>query len=322
MDEDTDSRTAAFERKRPHGDPENDIRGVTTSGRSTPRTRSKRQDKAGGQELGDSIPVGGDFSTSTIPMGDADDSRSDMSSDSDADKLGGVSPSQGEQKIGGAAPSINWNLGSRARIRTTLGGSRPVNPTNPRVSMSLSAPTSQAQAKDSPARTNTGSEPRQIGTLTINEDGRPMVALDPSIPEISGIKSGVLSPNVKLLNPPPGTVHISTLDNVNGFALKHTGMDGEPSEHEDAVILNLQSEHESGEITEDDVDDGEGEGNNARVETGQMDIEEPRVVADKKKKKKKAKQREPADEGVSSKNKVVVKNLPFELDESEVRTQS
>lgn len=321
MDGNTDSRTAAFERKRPHGDPDNDIRGVTTSGQSTPRKRSKRQDEAGGQELGDSVPVGGNFSTSTIPMGDAGDSRSDMSSDSDADKLGGISSGQGEQKIGGAAPSINWNLGSKARIRTTLRASRPVNPASPRVSISLAAPTSQAEAKDVLFRTNTGSEPLRLGTLIIYKDGRPIVALDPSIPEIPGIKSGALSRNVKLLNPPPGTVHMSSLDNLNGFALKHTGMDGEPSESEDAVVLN-QSEHESGEIIEGDLDHGKGEGNSARVETGQVDIEEPRIAAEEKKNKKKSKQREPADEGVLSKNKVVVKNLPFELDESEVRTNN
>lgn len=312
MDEDNDSRTAAFERKRPHGDSANETHGITTSGRSTPRKRIKRQDGAGGQELGDFVPVGGNFSTSTIPMGDTDDSRSDMSSDSDTDKLGGVSPSRGGQKIGGAAPSINWNSGSRARIRTTLGVSRPVNPKNPHVTMSPLEPTRQAQAEDSPVQTNTGSMPRQIGTLTIHEDGRPIVALDPLIPEIPGIKSGVLSSNVKLLNPPPGTVHMSVLDNVNGSALKHTGMNGKASENDHEVPLSLQSEHESGEITE-------GEGNNARVESGQMNVEEPSAAAEKKEKKKK--QRGLADEGVPSKNKVVVKNLPFELDESEVRKQ-
>lgn len=319
MDEDNDSRTAAFERKRPHGDSENDTHGIITSSRSTPPKRIKRQDEAGAQELGDSVPVGGNFSTSTIPMGDADDSRSDMSSDSDTDKLGGLSPSQGDQKIGGAAPSINWNLGSRARIRTTLGGSRPVNPKNSHVTMSPLEPTRQAQAEDSPVQTNTGSMPRQIGTLTIHEDGRPIVALDPLIPEIPGIKSGVLSSNVKLLNPPPGTVHMSVLDNVNGSALEHTIMNGDASEYDHAVPLSLQSEHESGEITEGDLDNGEGEGNTARVETGQTNIEEPRAAAEKKKKKNK--QRGLADEGVPSKNKVVVKNLPFELDESEVRKQ-
>ena len=317
MDEDTDSRTAAFERKRPHGASENDTHELATSGQSTPRKRIKRQDKAGGQDLGDFITVGGNFSTSTIPMDDAEKSRSDVSFDSDTNKLGGGSPSQAEQKVGGALPSINWNVGSRARIRTTLGGPRTVSRTNPLASTLLSAPTNQAQAKDSSARTSTGGTPRLIGTLSIHEDGRLIVALDPSIPEIPGIKSGVLSPNVKLLNPPPGTLHTSILDDANGIALEQTVEDGQPSEvggaseDDDAVIVNLQSEQESGEITEGDLAHGKDERNKAQVEIVRMDVEEP--VAEREKKKL-----GPPDKSISSKNKVIVKNLPFELSEKEV----
>lgn len=310
MDEDTDSRTAAFERKRPYGESQNDIQGV--SGQSTPRKRAKRPDEADEQDLGESVPVGGNFGMSTNPMDDADDSRSDVSFDSNADRLDGVSLTQVNQKIGGAAPSINWNVGSRATIRTTLGSSRTINQTSSQASMPLSVPISQAQAKESPVRTSTGSTPRQIGTLTIDEDGRPIVALDPSIPEIPGINSGVLSPNVKLLNPPPGTVHTSLLDDVSGLALEQTIKNSGTSEDDDAVILNLQSEHESGEITEGDLNHEKNEGQSVHVKSGRMDIEEPVAAREEK-------QRGPPDGGVLSKNKVHIKNLPFELSASEVR---
>ena len=330
MDQDTDSRTAAFERKRPHGDPENDPYELATSGQSTPRKRAKHQDNAGGQDPGHSVPVGVNFSTSTVPSDDADDSRSDVPSGSDANKLGAGSPSQAEQKVGGAAPSINWNVGSRARIRTTLGGPRTANQINPQASTSLSAPTEQTQATDSSVRTNTEILPRQIGTLTIGEDGRPIVALDPSIPEVPGIRSGVLSPNVKLLNPPPSTVHTSSLDVTNGFALEQTVKDGETSEDDDTVLLNLQSEQESGEITEGGLDHGKEGADNVQTETGRMEIEEP-VVADNVQTEtgrieveepvavRETEQRGPPGECIFSKNKVVVQNLPFEFSESEVR---
>lgn len=311
MDEDTDSRTAAFERKRPQGESENDTHRVATSGQSTPRKRVKRQDMSRGQAPGDSGPVGRDFSRSRIPMDDRGDSRSDVSSDSDANKVGAVSPSLADQKLGGAAPSINWNVGSRARIRTTLGGSRTVNQTSPQASMSLSAATTQVQAKDSPIQESTECTPRLIGSLPVQEDGPPTVALNPSVPEIPGTKSGVLSPNVEFSNPPPGTVHTSLLDNANGVALERAIKEGEVSGNDDAVPLNLQSEQESGKITEADLELRKDEGNKTQVEIGRMEFEEPVTVREQK-------QLGSPEESNPSKNNVIVKNLPYDLSETEV----
>ena len=311
MDEDSDSRTASFERKQPHGDSDNDPSGDAASTHSTPRKRVKRRGKAGGRDLRDFVPVGGNFSTSTVPLDDADDNRSDVSSGSGVEKNGGVPLSQASRDLVGAAPSINWNVGSKAKIRTSLGGSSATKQTTSRAT-SQSAPTSQAEAKESPVQASPQSTPRQIGTLTIPEDGRPFVALDPSIPEIPGIKNGLLSSNVKLLNPPPGTIHESTSDNYDDPALEQIAEDGGGSDDDDAVVLNLQSEQESGEITEGDAKHKEDEPSEAQGKNGPMEVDQP--VAPKEKK-----QRGPPEDGIPSKNKVMVTNLPYDLSENQVR---
>lgn len=74
MDEDADSGTATFERKRPHDVLSRDDASNAGSAHSTPRKRVKYATKLGHQEIRDFVPVGASFSTSAVPVEEAEDS--------------------------------------------------------------------------------------------------------------------------------------------------------------------------------------------------------------------------------------------------------
>lgn len=74
IDEDADSGTTTFERKRPHDVVSRDDASNAGSAQSTPRKRVKYAGKLRHQEIRDFVPVGASFSTSAVPVEEAEDS--------------------------------------------------------------------------------------------------------------------------------------------------------------------------------------------------------------------------------------------------------
>lgn len=107
IDADTDSRTATFERKRPHDVATQDDNSNSGSAHSTPRKRKKHAAKLGYQDVRDFVPNGGSFSTDVCHLeeGNNDDGKKSQ-----------------EAAETGAAPSMNWNAVNHTKIRTSLGG--------------------------------------------------------------------------------------------------------------------------------------------------------------------------------------------------------
>lgn len=79
MEQDTDTHTATLERKRPHDVVSRDDASNAGSAHSTPRKRAKHVGKLGHQDVRDFVPVGGSFSTSAVPVDEAQDSGDDGS---------------------------------------------------------------------------------------------------------------------------------------------------------------------------------------------------------------------------------------------------
>ncbi|KAL8645720.1 MAG: hypothetical protein Q9210_006552 [Variospora velana] len=114
MEEDQDSRTAAFSLKRPCPEaayPENSCESST----STPRKRSRRADKSTAQSLQDFVPSGGSFSTQAALFADGYNGTKDP-------------PSREQQNSDSVLQEINmpssmkWNTGAKAKIRVSLRG--------------------------------------------------------------------------------------------------------------------------------------------------------------------------------------------------------
>ena len=138
MEQDTEPRTASFDRKRPHEVSSNDAASNTGRGHSTPRKRSKRAGKLGDQDVRDFVPVGASFSKSAVLVDEIPDSGDDDSSQAETSDHGNVpldgislviEPADGSlitSEASGvkAAPPVNWNAvnTNRTKIRTTLGG--------------------------------------------------------------------------------------------------------------------------------------------------------------------------------------------------------
>lgn len=78
-EQDTVSRTVTLERKRPHDVVSRDDASNAGSAHSTPRKRVKHAGKLGYQDVRDFVPVGASFSTSIVPVDEAQDSRDDGS---------------------------------------------------------------------------------------------------------------------------------------------------------------------------------------------------------------------------------------------------
>lgn len=74
MEEAEDSRTAIFERKRAHDVATRDDDSKVGSATSTPRKRVKHARKLSHQDVRDFVPVGGSFSTSAVPVDEAQSS--------------------------------------------------------------------------------------------------------------------------------------------------------------------------------------------------------------------------------------------------------
>jgi len=122
-----DSRTASFRKKR-HlnaSNPNNNVQRSSSDG-STSRKRTKRQTRTGDQDLRDFVPLGAGFSTTAkVLEGHECIETHYISDESSEGSEGGVILSTSEAANSGQlAPAMNWNSGSKARIRTTLGGER------------------------------------------------------------------------------------------------------------------------------------------------------------------------------------------------------
>ncbi|MCJ1365618.1 hypothetical protein MMC16_004743 [Acarospora aff. strigata] len=122
-----DSRTASF-RKRPHLHTPNldDDTQLSSGNSNTARKRAKHVSRTGEQDLRDFVPLGAGFSTAAgVLEGQGEIETHYISDDSSAESEGGVVVATSDtSKLGGLAPAMNWNMGSKAKIRTTLGGER------------------------------------------------------------------------------------------------------------------------------------------------------------------------------------------------------
>lgn len=78
-EQDPDSGTATLERKRPYNVTSRDDASNLGSANSTPRKRAKFAGKLGHQDVRDFVPVGASFSTSAVPIDEAQDSGDDSS---------------------------------------------------------------------------------------------------------------------------------------------------------------------------------------------------------------------------------------------------
>ena len=78
-EQDPNSDTATLERKRPHNSTSCDDASNSGSANSTPRKRAKLAGKLGHQDVRDFVPVGASFSTSAVPIDEAQDSGDDSS---------------------------------------------------------------------------------------------------------------------------------------------------------------------------------------------------------------------------------------------------
>lgn len=79
QEQDPDSGTAILERKRPHNLISRDDASNLGSANLTPRKRAKFAGKLGDQDVRDFVPVGASFSTSAVPIDEAQDSGDDSS---------------------------------------------------------------------------------------------------------------------------------------------------------------------------------------------------------------------------------------------------
>ncbi len=98
------------DRKRAHNEISQDSDQVDSSN-STPQKRTKRSDKLEPQGVRDSDVSEGQYDVQVIAQSSLESPSQDA-----------VSGSIHLAKEIGAIPSINWNIGTKAKIRTTLGG--------------------------------------------------------------------------------------------------------------------------------------------------------------------------------------------------------
>lgn len=122
-----DSRTASFRKKRhlKTSNPDSNAQRSSSDG-STSRKRAKRQTRAGDQDLRDFVPLGAGFTASAeVLEGHEGVETHYISDDSSEASEGGIMLSTlGAANPGRHAPAMNWNSGSKATIRTTLGSVR------------------------------------------------------------------------------------------------------------------------------------------------------------------------------------------------------
>ncbi|KAI9881586.1 MAG: hypothetical protein M1830_000150 [Pleopsidium flavum] len=120
-----DSRTASFGKKRQlYASNLDDDTQQSSSDGSISRKRARRNVRTGKQDLRDFVPPGADFCTSAGVLDEHEAVEPYNISDGPSDRSGagvGISASPRTNRAG-LAPSINWNAGSKAKIRTTLGG--------------------------------------------------------------------------------------------------------------------------------------------------------------------------------------------------------
>jgi len=122
-----DSRTASFGKKRQlyTSNLDEDTQPSSDDG-NTPRKRARRELPTGKQDLRDIVPPGADFCTSAGALDGHECVEAYSVSDGPSDKSGAGADLSASNRTNpaGLAPSINWNAGSKAKIRTTLGGGR------------------------------------------------------------------------------------------------------------------------------------------------------------------------------------------------------
>lgn len=145
MEQDNDSRPDTLERKRPHNVfSRDDASSNAASAHSTPRKRAKQAGKLGHQDVRDFVPVGGSFSTTAVPMDEAQEngdeaSQAELSPEAaesyranqavkegkeieEDNRLREVPETPSPHNVQ-AGPPVTWNAVNTTKIRTTLGGS-------------------------------------------------------------------------------------------------------------------------------------------------------------------------------------------------------
>lgn len=149
-----DSRTASFGKKRQLHPSNLNIQTQPSSDEgSTSMKRSRHDDRTEEQALKDFVSSGVGLVTSVDALNGDDIMGSDAVSGrpSDAAEVGITSAASDGINSAGLAPSINWNAGSKATIRTTLGGARGSGSTSSRTVSKGRGQTSNTWSKGIPA---------------------------------------------------------------------------------------------------------------------------------------------------------------------------
>ena len=135
MEQNLDSCSATIERKRPHDVIISDGSSITGSAHSTPRKRAKRVEKLGHQDVRDFVPVGATFSTSVVPVEEAQDigdggsevyldPESDVLSDHGSFKVSGPHGAEQNKALVEGRRLLVENLPSDTTRSTSINSSR------------------------------------------------------------------------------------------------------------------------------------------------------------------------------------------------------
>ncbi|KAL1855934.1 hypothetical protein Plec18170_003801 [Paecilomyces lecythidis] len=121
--DDNDSRTASVGLQRARTSSSSGASRASSHDSSIGKGRPRKKRQTDRSDIRDFVPQGTKFSA--IPLDAEPDSTSSSGSDASSSNDSG-NEDAGEQNrqppLGGSAPAINWNQGSKSAIRTTLGG--------------------------------------------------------------------------------------------------------------------------------------------------------------------------------------------------------
>ncbi|MCJ1371206.1 hypothetical protein MMC20_002421 [Loxospora ochrophaea] len=225
MEEDLgDSRTASFDRKKPHEEVNDAVQGDTFYANDSFRKRQRNSIDYDETSKGrDASPASKSDGGSHRPV-PGDQQRRDSTS-----------------SFLGSSPSMNWNSGIKAKIRTSLGGGSRI----------ARAP------QQSPLRSlQTDNALRQIGQDgVISENGIPkgevenLPIMPPSVPEHLEPAERTKDSNESLDTP----LQQQSLRNALEARSSRDVSECERSESDGGVIINLAKGQETGEVTENDV---------------------------------------------------------------------
>ena len=196
-----DSRTSSFSLKRAHDGASRPVEDGNPS-LPTPRKRARRLRNSVRDNIQDFVPTGATFSRSVIP----------------SDPDGPVGLEQEPHEDSGSAPSINWNTGSKAKIRTSfrdrssglqVGGVSKPDPSSSRVNDAIvhevpavapsSARTTSVDPGNSVPESGTG-QGKMIDELSSNEEVAATVDTshtgDPPT-QLQVVKDGLSNPSLE-----------------------------------------------------------------------------------------------------------------------------